>query len=108
SHRYLFMDLGTAVHLQHFLLPDRLLSSAWLSQMVSDHHLHVAEGRLHRRRLHAHGVGAPGAEICDSRPAAVPADSDWAHADRRGLHLLDAPDGMFVVSETHCERSSGS
>src|SRR5207302_161097 len=83
---YLFMDLGTAVHLQHFLLPDRLLSSAWLSQVVSDHHLHVAEGRLHRRRLHAHGVGAPGAEICDSRPAAVPADSDWAYGGGRGLH----------------------
>src|SRR2546430_14136283 len=63
---------------------------------------------LHRRRLHAHGVGAPGAEICDSRPTAVLADSDWAYGGGRGLHLPDAPGGIFAVSETHCERSRRS
>src|SRR2546430_3676965 len=43
---------------------------------------------LHRRRLHAHGVGAPGAEICDSRPTAVLADSDWAYGgDRKSTRL---------------------
>src|SRR2546430_17482047 len=79
----------------------RSLSFAWIPEMVADHHLHVAEGRLHRRGLHAHGVGAPGAEICDSRPAAVPADSDWAYGGGRGLYLLYTVWGILLVSGTH-------
>src|SRR5882672_6791220 len=91
---------GTAVHFQHLLLSHRLLSFAWLSEMDFDHHLHVAEGRLDRRHLHAHGLGAPGTEICHPRPAAGLADSDWAYGGGRGLHLLDAVGGILAVSET--------
>src|SRR5260370_12304576 len=90
SHRRLSVDLGAAVYFQHVLLSRRLLPFSRNSKMVSDHHLHVGEGRLDRRHLHAHGLGAPRTEICDSRPAAGPADSDWARAGVTGLDLLDA------------------
>src|SRR5882724_9456378 len=88
SHQSLFMDLGTAVHFQHLLLSHRLLSFAWISEMDFDHH------------LHAHGLGAPGTEICHPRPDAGLADSDWAYGGGRGLHLLDAVGGILAVSET--------
>src|SRR3546814_9965648 len=58
--------------------------------MVADPHIHDAEGGADRRRFHAHGVGAAGADLCGARPAAVPDRTGRDHADRIELHILDA------------------
>ena len=57
-----------AVCSQHFLLSCRLLRFARLPQMVADPAVYDLEGRLDRRCLHAHGLGAAGPGVCHSGP----------------------------------------
>src|SRR5262249_60391465 len=99
SSGFFFVVLGSFFCFLLFLVSDRLLSSAWISALVSDHHFHAAEGGFHRCDLHAHGMGAPRTESCVSHPAAVPAGLDRAHGDRRGLHLADAARLIPALSE---------
>ena len=90
SDQHLPVDLGAAVRAEHLLLPGRLLPPAGHAALDADHPVHAAEGGLHRRHLHAHGVGAPGAEARHPGAAAVPAGADRPDGDRRRLHVPDA------------------
>src|SRR5262245_8119409 len=78
--------MGMAVRAQHVLLPRRLLPSAGHAQMVADPAIHAAEGRVDRRRLHAHGLGAAGAALCNTGAAPSGAGVRGHHGPRVGLH----------------------
>src|SRR5271165_3405186 len=55
--------LVLAVCSEHMLLSRRLFRAAWLFTMESDPVVHDREGRLDRRRVHAHGVGTASLDL---------------------------------------------
>jgi hypothetical protein len=83
-----------AVCPQHLLLSRRLLRSTWILQMVSDPHIHGFEGRLDRRDLHAHGLGAARPDVCHSGPASVGVGVCGYYGVRIELHAFH-PDSIF-------------
>ena len=50
-----------------------------LPALDAHHHFHVPESRIHRRHIHAHGMGTARAETGDSGAATLPAGTDWTH-----------------------------
>src|SRR6516164_11589620 len=84
-----------AVCPQYLLLSRRLLRSTWILKMVSDPHLHGFEGRLDRRHLHAHGLGAARPDVCHPGPASVGVGVCGYYGARIELHAFH-PDSIFL------------
>src|SRR4051812_49267993 len=77
-----------AVRAQHMLVPDRLLRSPRLSEVVPDPAVHDVESLSDRRDLHAHGLGAPDTDLRHSAAAGGCAGIRGHHGVRGELHVL--------------------
>ena len=73
-----------------FVTPTYELPLSGLFALGTDHRLHAAESRIDRRRLHAHGMGAAVAGVCDSGATDVSSGAGGVDGDRSRLYVGDA------------------
>ena len=83
SNQDLSVDLVSVIRTQCLLVHGGLPAISGLFALVADPAFHVFEGGPDRRRLHAHEVGAIGADLRNSGAAVVPAGADRPDGLRR-------------------------